>query len=161
MQLHELMKVLFVRPPRYYWPFTSETSSFWQPLGMLSIAAVLREHDIEVEILDCCILKIGWRTLARVLEGKKFDVLAIGEEVCSAHEGLKAAKLAKNFHPECVVVAGGYYFTHIFDDLKTGIIDYIVRFEGEETMLELLQELQKKKPELKKVKGVAYFDKIG
>ncbi len=35
------MKLLFVRPPRYMWPMNSESSSFWQPIGFASMAAII------------------------------------------------------------------------------------------------------------------------
>ena len=32
------MNIVFVRTPRYIWPFNSETSAFWQPLGFMTLA---------------------------------------------------------------------------------------------------------------------------
>lgn len=46
------MRVLLLRPPRYVWPFNSETSAFWQPLGLLCVAAAVRrampQHEVQV-----------------------------------------------------------------------------------------------------------------
>jgi len=38
------MRVVLLRPPRYLWPFNSETSAFWQPLGLLCLAAEVRRR---------------------------------------------------------------------------------------------------------------------
>ena len=38
------MRVILLRPPRYVWPFNSETSAFWQPLGLLCLAAAARKR---------------------------------------------------------------------------------------------------------------------
>ena len=48
------MRVLLLRPPRYVWPFNSETSAFWQPLGLLCLAAAVRRElpDVVVEEVD-------------------------------------------------------------------------------------------------------------
>ncbi|MCB9359019.1 radical SAM protein [Candidatus Woesearchaeota archaeon] len=152
------MKVLFIRPPRYMWPMNSESSSFWQPLGFASMAAVLREDGgFEVEILDCCIEKIGWRSLTKIIEKKSYDALCIGEEVSSVDEAFKLIKTSKHFHPDSLVICGGYYFTHMEKDLKRYPIDFIIKAEGEYTLLELLKEVKKSNPDYSNVKGIAYL----
>ncbi len=149
------MKVLFVRPPRYMWPMNSESSSFWQPLGFASMAAVLRENDIDVEIIDCLPLKMGWKTLKRQVEQKRPDVLALGDEMASSIESLKLAAFSKQILPETKVVGGGFYFSYMDDSLDKGF-DYLIRGEGEMTMLDLCREIQKKNPNLKKIDGLTY-----
>ena len=49
------MKVAFIRTPRYVWPFNSETSAFWQPLGFMSLAAQIERSypDWSIKIIDC------------------------------------------------------------------------------------------------------------
>ena len=151
------MKILFVRPPRYMWPMNSESSSFWQPLGFASIAAVLREDDIDVEILDCLPLKIGWESLAKIIEWKKPDVIGLGDEMASSVESVKLAKLAKEIDPEVIVAGGGYYFSFMDEDaLLNKNFDFIVRGEGELTFLELVKELCKINPDFSKIDGLSY-----
>ena len=139
------MRVLLLRPPRYLWPFNSETSAFWQPLGLLCVAAAARRHlpQVDVRIWDAPGEKFGWRTLERRLAAFPIDVLGLGEETVSAHEALRAAGLAKRLHPGCVVVAGGTYFAHAIEEtLADGRVDVIVRGEGEDTFVELLANVQ-------------------
>jgi anaerobic magnesium-protoporphyrin IX monomethyl ester cyclase len=121
------MRVLLLRPPRYVWPFNSETSAFWQPLGLLCLAAAVRRElpEVRVEVWDCPGEKCGWKSLERRLAAERIDVLGVGEETVSAHEALRAATLAKRLHPGCVVVAGGTYFAHAIEETLggTGISD--------------------------------------
>jgi len=51
------MNIVFVRTPRYIWPFNSETSAFWQPLGFMSLAGQLEASrpDCFTKIIDCVI----------------------------------------------------------------------------------------------------------
>ena len=42
MTEHAPLRIILLRPPRYVWPFNSETSAFWQPLGLLCLAAAVR-----------------------------------------------------------------------------------------------------------------------
>jgi radical SAM superfamily enzyme YgiQ (UPF0313 family) len=146
------MRVLLLRPPRYLWPFNSETSAFWQPLGLLCVAAAARRDlpQVDVRVWDAPGDKFGWRTLERRLAACPIDVLGLGEETVSAHEALRAAGLAKRLHPGCVVVAGGTYFAHAIEEtLADGRVDVIVRGEGEDTFVELLHYLESQISNLK------------
>jgi len=136
------MRVVLLRPPRYVWPFNSESSAFWQPLGLLCVAAAVRAQlpDVRVEVWDAPGEKFGWRTLRRRLAENRIDVLGIGEETVSAHEALRAAELTRELHPDCLIVGGGIYFAHSIEEtLRDGQVDAIVRGEGEETFVELLR----------------------
>jgi radical SAM superfamily enzyme YgiQ (UPF0313 family) len=136
------MRIVLLRPPRYVWPFNSETSAFWQPLGLLCLAAAVRRElpATEVEVWDCPARRWGWRTLQGRLAERPIDVLGVGEETVSAHEALRAARLVKQLHPRCLVVAGGVYFAHAIEPtLRSGLVDAIVRGEGEITFCRLLR----------------------
>ena len=108
------MRILLLRSPRYVWPFNSETSAFWQPLGLLCLAAAVRRDlpGAQVEVWDCPGEKCGWKTLEARLAARRIDVLGVGEETVSAHEAIRAAQLVKRLWPDCTVVAGGVYFAH-------------------------------------------------
>jgi len=151
----------FVKTPRYIWPFNSETSAFWQPLGFASMAAVLRERmpDLALRIIDCPALKMGWRSLEQLLRSGMPDLLCIGEETVSAHEALRLARLAKEVRPDVTVIAGGCYFAYAVEDtLLNHPVDFIVRSEGEETLSDLVRELLRKAPDPARVLGIAYHD---
>jgi len=135
------MKIVFVRTPRYVWPFNSETSAFWQPLGFLSLAGELGSSypDWSVKIIDCPGSKIGWKKLLSALSSDWPDVVCVGEETVSSDEAMRLAALVKEHHPGTVVVAGGVFFSNTArESLGTGLIDYVVHGEGEKGLCELL-----------------------
>ena len=139
-----MMRVLLLRPPRYLWPFNSESSAFWQPLGLLCVAAAVRRDlpDVRIEVWDAPGNKWGWQTLQRRLAAEPIDVLGLGEETVSAHEAIRAARLVRRLHPGCLIVAGGTYFPHAIETtLADTPIDVIVRGEGELTFVELLRHI--------------------
>lgn len=157
------MRLVLLRPPRYLWPFNSERSAFWQPLGLLCVAAAARRAlpELDLAVWDAPGQAWGWRTLARKLAERPIDVLGLGEETASAHEGLRAAALVKRLHPACVVVAGGVHYPHAIEaTLATGCVDVIVRGEGEHTFVELLQCLHAGRP-WHDVAGLAFRDAAG
>ncbi len=138
------MRVVLLRPPRYVWPFNSETSAFWQPLGLLCLAAAARRDlpGVKVEVWDCPGERCGWASLQRRLASEPIDVLGVGEETVSAHEALRAAGIVRQLWPSCRIVAGGTYFAYTIEPtLATGLVDVIVRGEGEATFVELLRNL--------------------
>jgi anaerobic magnesium-protoporphyrin IX monomethyl ester cyclase len=136
------MRVLLLRPPRHLWPFNSDASAFWPPLGLLCVAAAARRElpEVRIEVWDAPGNHWGWKTLAQKLATEPIDVLGVGEETVSAHEALRAAALVKQLHPNCLVVAGGTYFPYAMEQtLGHSAIDVIVRGEGEVTFVELLK----------------------
>jgi anaerobic magnesium-protoporphyrin IX monomethyl ester cyclase len=151
------MKVLLVRPPRYYWPFLSEWDLWQMPLAYPCLAGVLREHDVDVNIIDCCPERIGWKSLRDVLKREKPDIVACGDEIMFVHEGGKLFQMAKELDPETITIAGGHFHSFMSEySLNKWPIDYIVRFEGEYTMLELVQALESGAKNLREVKGIAF-----
>ena len=152
------MRVLLLRPPRYFWPFNSETSAFWQPLGFLSLAGQLQacRPDWSVSIIDCPGAKIGWKSLLSLLSSEWPDVVCVGEETVSSHEAMRLARFVKRRHPHTAVIAGGIFFTYQApESLETGLIDYVAHGEGERTLLELLDAIADK-ADVANVKGISY-----
>jgi len=152
------MNIVFVRTPRYIWPFNSETSAFWQPLGFMTLAGQLEvsRPDWHSKIIDCPGSKIGWRTLLSTLSSDWPDVLCLGEETVSSHEAMRLASFVKEQHPKTIVIAGGIFFTYAAEEsLKDGFIDYIVHGEGELTLLELLTVIADG-GHIERVKGISY-----
>jgi len=156
--MRDIKKILLVRPPRYLWPVVNESDNYMMPLGLPCLAAMikLKMPDVEIKILDCPPLKIGWATLAQLLKREDPDVVGAGEEALYHHEAVRLFNLAKQQNPGVVTVAGGHFFSWtVRDSLVKYPIDYIVRFEGEHTFLELMQSLRDHAG-VEKVKGIAY-----
>ena len=152
------MKVLFVRTPRYVWPFNSETSAFWQPLGFMSLAGQLEATcpNISVKIIDCAASKIGWKSLFSILDSDRPDVICLGEETVSSHEAMRLARYVKEQYPETIVIAGGVFFSNAAEQsLEPDCMDYVVHGEGEITLQELLTAIADQR-DIKNVRGISY-----
>jgi len=151
-------KILLVRPPRYIWPSVNESDNFLLPLGLPCIAAAIREKfpDVEVKIVDCPPLKIGWKSLRGILEKERPDFVGAGEEALYHHEAVRLFKLAKEINPKIITIGGGHFFSWMVEHSLTDFpIDIIVRFEGEETIVELIDALRNK-TDFSDIKGIAY-----
>jgi len=153
-----MKKILLIRPPRFLWPFINESDNFLLPLGLPCLAASIREKisDIQVKIIDCPPLKIGWLSLSRILKEEKADIIGAGEEALYCHEAVRLFRLAKEIDPSVITVAGGHFFSWMVEKSLTEFpIDFIVRFEGEETIVDLIWALKERK-DTSLVKGIAY-----
>ncbi len=156
------MRVLIVQPPRMYWPFTSEGDNFLLQQALPALAGALRaEPGVEVMVLDCMPLHIGWRSLADEIKRLQPDVIGCGENhALYASEALRFFRLCKEMAPKAFTVAGGGHFTnlaHRYVHARSDI-DAVVIGEGEVTIVELVRELGRAQPDLAKVDGLAWFN---
>ena len=67
------MKVLLIEPPRKTWDIMGRCVS--PPLGLAQLAAVLEAEDIEVDIIDCNALELGWLALGETIERSQPDII--------------------------------------------------------------------------------------
>jgi len=142
------MKVLLLQPHQKRKEVTGP------PIGLASIASVLEENGHTVRILDSSILGSQLEDIKK--EIKKFapDVVGITSTTKDIYKVFSIAKISKQINPNCINVLGGPYSTvRSIETLEEcNYIDVIVRKEGEETFVELLE----KKDDLEKVKGITY-----
>ncbi|MBM4041333.1 MAG: radical SAM protein [Planctomycetes bacterium] len=160
------MRVLLIDPPfqrfmgfyRYYYP-----------LGLASIAAVLRQAGHEVAVYDADHLESAetlcwtavaqrheeflkglraqdhplWREAKEVVSGFAPDIVGITVLSVKASSGARVAAICKEVNPRIAVVVGADHPT-VFParTLQDANIDFVVRGEGEATMADLVACLQ-------------------
>ncbi len=142
------MKILLINPPAgsIYAFLRLKTP----PLGIAYTAAALRQAGHEVSIADLNIEPIGYETLPY----PDFDVVGISVDTMRYPVALKIAGAAKRNGK--TVIAGGQHVT-FFDSeaLSTGLIDFIVRGEGERTAIDLMQHIEEGNS-FDEVKGISF-----
>lgn len=153
-----MLKTLLIVSPRPFWPYMSGDDNFLVPQNMVCLAAALLDKGLTVEILDCMPLKIGWKSLAKILQDKKPDVVGMGQNhALYENEVVKGFKLVKELLPNTVTVAGGAHFINVYQDYITqDYLDFIIVGEGERTIVELVEELHKKETKFSKINGLIY-----
>ncbi len=152
------MKVLLIQPPRYYWPYISEGDNYLLPQSLPCLAAVLRENKINVKVIDCLPLHIGWNSLAKIIKEEKPDVVGIGENhALFYNEAGKAFKIVKEINPQIITIGGG---CHISNWARFALneypIDFIVMREGEKTLLELVNAIERRETNYEKIDGIVF-----
>jgi anaerobic magnesium-protoporphyrin IX monomethyl ester cyclase len=147
------MKVMLTTPP---W----KTAELWPPLGLLYIAANVRKHrNDEVKVVDAFCLNLDSDQLVEMVEKERPDVFGMN---CSTHTFLKAIETIRKVSerlPDTVIVLGGYHATFAAEPILRGypFIDYIIKGEAEEAMVDLLGCIESgRRPD--QVPGISYLD---
>jgi anaerobic magnesium-protoporphyrin IX monomethyl ester cyclase len=152
------MKILFVEPPKEFWFVMGEYLP--PPLGILQLAAFLEDKgdNWDLEVLDSQAERVNWKNLERRLESSDPDVVVISAlATCNAYTVLRTVSMVKKIDPDIKTVVGGQHFTALAQESLEEYpeIDFIVRGEGELTLLELVKNLDKDKTPFN-VRGLSY-----
>lgn len=132
--------VLLIYPPWVVSGFRSQLQRMLPPLGILSIASYLEAHGYEVHIVDLHAETIGpeeFRTILRSLKPRYVGITVLSAHYVPAHH---IATICKEEIADAQVIVGGVHAEaepeHM---LQNPHIDAVVRGDGEEAMLELVQ----------------------
>jgi len=131
------------------------------PLAILSIAAVLEGVE-EYRIVDGNLDTAPGETMDRIARENPVELLAVS--VMPGPQMVAAIAVCREFrqkHPNVPIVWGGY-FPSLYSDtaLNAGYVDFVVRGQGEDTILELLQALRGSR-QLTRVRGLSFKDAFG
>ena len=149
-------KILFITPP--YHCGVVEAAGRWGNLGFLYIASELRKDGHEIEIYDAMAKNHTYEDIEKRIKASKPDIVGSTAYTATIHDATEVLRLAKSINPGIITLVGGVHPTMMPEDtLERGnsAIDYIVRWEGEYTTVELLKAIEGKM-ELSEVKGIAY-----
>lgn len=129
------------------------------PLGLAYIAAYVRQHGHEVEILDPTFE--DRRFVEQRLSRADYDLLGVSVYTMNFPLGLEFARLAKRYHPSVKVLFGGSHATVLPEaTVREDAVDFVSVGEGEETVLELLNALRDGTP-LETVRGLVFKKEDG
>lgn len=123
-------------------------------LGPGYLAAVLEKNQYKVDVIDCQVLKLSLDDFRSEIEKRQPDIVGITSSTLTYQTALKLVKIVKETCPNCITIAGGSHVTfwddHALEECPE--LDIVVRREGENTMLELVQRIEAEKN---------YFDVLG
>ncbi len=124
------------------------------PIGLLNLASFLVEHGYECQIVNTAFQEVPWEDIKNgeyILVG--FTVF-IGEFMKNAKEF--SAKI-KKVNPNMPICYGGKMASIIPGQLLQEYqVDYIIRYEGEYSLLELIQYLEGSTNHNPEIRGISY-----
>lgn len=136
-------RILFVEPPKDYWFVMGEYLP--PPTTLLALAAFVERElpDVDIDILDCQAERTDWNGVEGFIASRSPALVATSGFTCNSYACARTAELAKTVNEDNVTVVGGSHFSFTPDESLAGYpeIDYIVRGEGELTLVELIRAL--------------------
>lgn len=146
------MKVMLVQPP------VVQTHTSYPPLGLACLGGCLEQAGHKVKIVDSLTITSNEGILNKELS--RFDPDVVGVTAMTQHinDAFSILSSVKELNPSCITVLGGPHpSVRAKEILKNNSdVDIIVRGEGEYTLLEVLEKLEK--GNLITVRGVSYGD---
>ncbi len=138
-------------------PRTLINTSFFPPLGVAYLAAYLEKYDFTVEIIDMEAEKFGLSTVPKLIEIYKPKIIGLSitaEMLCAI--SLEIIKKIKSFFKTPLIIGGVFPTCNPEYFLERSSADYIVRGEGEQTLLELTRYLLLKEGNYRNINGLSY-----
>ena len=139
------IRTILVNPP--YPPAAHQHPPFI-PLGIGYLAAVLEKNHYEVDVIDCQALRLSYEEFRSEISKRQPNIVGVTSTTLTYKSALKIAKITKETHPDCLTVIGGSHVTFWDSNAlqECPDLDIVVRKEGENTLLELVQRMEAGKP---------------
>jgi anaerobic magnesium-protoporphyrin IX monomethyl ester cyclase len=154
------MKALFIDPAFYHWGFSDPKST--TNFAFVLLGTYLKAQGQEVEILDMPGQGISYEQLPEEIKKRNPDIIGVPSSMdCYIPESLQTVKIAKSVNPDIITIGGGINFTLNSENIMKMCpeLDFIVRNDGEYTMLELVQTLESSgKKDFSKILGLTWRD---
>lgn len=152
--------LLFVEPPRNFWFVMGEYLP--PPSALLILAAYVEREipDIDMTLVDCQADRLSWKGLERYIEEVKPSMVLTSGFTTNAYTCARTCEIAKTVNKEIVTIVGGVHFSFTPEESLQSFpeIDYIVRGEGEQTVVELIKKINNNR-KIAEVKGISYRKK--
>lgn len=150
-------KILFITPP--YHAGVVEVAGSWIPLYLVYVAGAAREAGFEVEIYDAMTKKVGFNEIRKKVKESNPDFVGISSFTCTLPDAVRVLELSKSVNPDIKTIMGGIHPSFMYEEVfsLTDSVDYIIRGEGEVTIVDLLNTLSREKVPAN-VKGIAFKD---
>jgi anaerobic magnesium-protoporphyrin IX monomethyl ester cyclase len=129
----------------------------WPPLGILYLAAVLKQRGAEVSVLDQAAKGLTIEETVKWIKSQDPDVLGFSTFAASGRTAALISSEVKKDNPIMKVAFGSYYATFNSERIleKYPWVDVTVRGEGEQTILDLWEHFEGKKP-LRDILGISF-----
>lgn len=136
-------------------PTFEQSFSRYPPMGIAYLAAVLRQNDLLVDVIDASKYQ-SFDEFEYELKELRPDILGISVLSVYYEKALQAARIAKRALPNIITVFGGAHPT-IFPEksLSNLEVDIVVFGEGEDKLLDLVTTLNNG-GDLSNVRGIFY-----
>ena len=137
------MKITLVNPP---YPPSVHSHPPFIPLGLGYLAAVAQKAGHGVTIIDCQAEKLTYDTFRSRIAQIPADVIGVTATTLLYKSAMQLVTIAKQVQPQAITMLGGSHGTFWDEGALNEYhsLDIIVRREGEQTFIELLDKIHSK-----------------
>lgn len=127
----------------------------WTPLAILSVGSYLEQHGVEVEYFD---ERIHKKDHYKDLVKRKPVLVGLSTMTCfQIKNTISLAKIAREIDSDMPLVWGGCHPSMMAEQtLESELVDFVVKGEGEQTLLELVRMLQDRKDDFGSINGLGW-----
>lgn len=154
------MKILLLNPPQDLESILGVGKNFvqkYEPLGLLYIAAVLKEKEYDVTVLDAYGADYNIESVKEYILEHNFDIIGISTLTCNGAIVYNLGKWIKSTLKNVSVVLGNVHAAiYAKYYLRDGACDYVVHGEGDYIFADILDVISKRKP-LESLSCVSYI----
>jgi anaerobic magnesium-protoporphyrin IX monomethyl ester cyclase len=137
------MKVLLIYPPDEMEAMLGVGKEFvqkYEPLGLLYIAALVRQHGYDVSVVDAYAENLDAEGIKRRILDVRPDVVGFSVLTCNGAMAYDLGKWTKDVLPGALVVFGNVHASvYAKPYLENGCCDVVVHGEGEYPFLKILE----------------------
>ena len=148
------MKITLVNPP---YPQSVHSHPPFIPLGLAYLGAVAQKAGHQVTVIDCQAEKLTYEAFRDRIAKTPSDVIGVTATTLLYKSAMKLITIAKETQPQAVTVLGGSHGTFWDENAlkEYPSLDIVVRREGEQTFIELIEKLETQSS-LSNVLGITY-----
>lgn len=152
--------VLFNLPTTGWYKKKFSESNSMPPLGLLYIATTLEENGYTVKVIDFAVENLKKEDLIAMLKESNPKIIGMSTYNESWNAQKILSKLAKEILPNVKVFAGGAFASFCYEDiLYNSDTDYIIKGEGEYSVLKLCNSVIKNNSEnLSTIPGIIFIE---
>jgi len=155
------MRVLMIQPN--YHAGGAEIAGNWPPGWVAYIGGALKAAGItNLRFVDAMTNHIDDERLEEIIRANAPDVVMATAITPMIYQAQKTVEIAKRAAPGCITVLGGIHPTFMYSQVFTEApwIDYIVRGEGEQIVVELLRAIEDGTLGARRrdIRGIAYLE---
>jgi anaerobic magnesium-protoporphyrin IX monomethyl ester cyclase len=150
-------KILFVEPPRNYWFVMGEYLPPPTTLLILAAYVEIKLPEIEIDVVDCQAEQMSWEGLQKYIASSDPSIVLSSGFTCNAYSCARTAEITKQVNTDITTIVGGIHFSFVPEESLNSFpeIDFIVRGEGEITLVDLIKTLNNGK-KINSVRGISF-----
>jgi anaerobic magnesium-protoporphyrin IX monomethyl ester cyclase len=159
--LPDIPKILLLEPfypPESAWGSFKVERGYLPPLGLISIYQWLLHKGYQVDFLDTQFGDDDQDGLIQKLKKGQYDVVGMPVFTPTAGYVFETAKMVREALPETVIVYGGVHVTDRSTESfeESPECDFIIRREGEYTLVELIESMKKGCSDFSHIEGLTW-----